>query len=70
MFVRVFGEHDAVFISGEAAFREKAARGEDRVEPEAGMSFGENEKVALRPGGVSGIDIHLLEIQISQQVDD
>ena len=48
---------------GEAGFRH------DGIEHGGGVALGENEAVAIRPLGVLGVDMHVVEVELDHDFD-
>ena len=48
--------------------REEALEGEDGVEGRAGMALRADQFVAVSPGGVLGVVVHLVEVECSHQI--
>jgi hypothetical protein len=48
--------------------REEATHREHGVERDRGVSLAEDEAIPLRPVGVAGIDVHLIEVERDENV--
>ena len=50
--------------------REEASVSEDRVKSGGSVTLGKNETVSVLPLGVFGVDVHFLEVEVSERLCD